>query len=71
MTSFPVRPGKGIPPGEYDVMIEWRRTAGQSRGRPQRGPDILKGRYNDPKRPLLHATAEPKATNLPPFELTD
>jgi hypothetical protein len=63
--------GKGAPPGAYDVLIEWRRVSGQSNGRPQRGPDKLKGRYADPKRPFLHAMVEAKATNLPPFELID
>jgi hypothetical protein len=63
--------GKGAPPGEYDVLIEWKRVTGQGKGRPRRGPDELKGRYADPKRPLLQATVEARPTNLPPFELTD
>jgi hypothetical protein len=63
--------GKGAPPGGYEVLIEWKRVSGQSKGRPQHGPDKLKGRYADPKRPLLHATVEAKATNLPPFELAE
>jgi hypothetical protein len=63
--------GKGAPPGEYDVLITWKRVTGQSKGRPQHGPDKLKGRYADPKHPLLHATVEAKATNLPPFELME
>jgi hypothetical protein len=63
--------GKGAPPGEYDVVIEWKHVSGQSKGRPQHGPDKLKGRYADPKHPLLHATVEAKANNLPPFEVTD
>ena len=63
--------GKGAPPGEYDVLIEWKRVSGQSKGRPQHGPDKLKGRYADPKRPLLHAIVEAKATNLPPVELKE
>ena len=46
-------------------------VGGPSKGRPHQVPDVLKGRYADPKRPLLHATVEAKATNLPPFELTD
>jgi hypothetical protein len=63
--------GQGAPPGEYDVLIEWKRAAGEGQRRAQTGTDRLKGRYADPKRPLLHAvvTAEPNA--LPPFELTD
>jgi hypothetical protein len=70
-------PGKGAPPGAYDVLIEWRRghhvpmVGGPSRGRPHQVPDVLKGRYADAKRPLLHATVEAKATNLSPFELSD
>jgi hypothetical protein len=63
--------GKGAPPGEYDVLIEWKQASGQNKGRPQHGPDILKGRYADPKHPLLHASVEAKANDLPPFELTD
>jgi len=61
--------GKGAPPGDYDVLIEWTRGSGQGQSRPQHGPDKLKGRYADRKRPLLHATVEARATDLPPFEL--
>ncbi len=70
-------PGKGAPPGAYDVLIEWRRghdvplAGGPSKGRAHQVADVLKGRYADPKHPLLHATVEAKATNLPPFELID
>ncbi len=66
-------PGKGTPPGAYDVLIEWKRgiIGDPSKGRPHQAADVLKGRYADPKHPLLHATVEAKATNLPPFELTD
>ena len=62
--------GKGAPPGNYDVLIEWKRVTGPGKPRPQTGPDRLKGRYADPKRPLLHATVEARANHLPPFELT-
>jgi hypothetical protein len=62
--------GKGAPPGQYDVLVEWRQVAGQSKGRPQRGPDKLNGRYADPKHPLLQATVEARTNTLPPFELT-
>jgi hypothetical protein len=61
--------GKGAPPGKYDVLIEWKRVTGQGQGRPRHGPDKLKGRYADPKRPLVHATVAARATNLPPFEV--
>jgi hypothetical protein len=62
--------GKGAPAGEYDVVIEWKQVSGQSKGRPQHGPDKLKGRYADPRRPLLHAVVKADTNNLPPFELT-
>jgi hypothetical protein len=63
--------GKGAPPGDYDVVIQWKQVSGQSKGGPRHGPDKLKGRYADPKRPLLHATVEAKTNNLAPFELSD
>jgi hypothetical protein len=61
--------GKGAPPGEYDVVIEWKEVSGTSKDRPQHGPDILNGRYANPKHPLLHATVEANTNDLPPFEL--
>jgi hypothetical protein len=63
--------GKGAPPGEYDVVIEWKPISGQGKGRRLRGPDRLNGRYADPKNPLLHATVAAKANHLAPFELTE
>jgi hypothetical protein len=63
--------GKGAPPGEYNVLIEWKRITGQSKGRPRRSRDELNGRYADPQHPLLHATIEARPTSLSPFELTD
>ncbi|OWK38278.1 hypothetical protein [Fimbriiglobus ruber] len=62
--------GKGAPPGEYDIVIEWKPVTGQSKGRPQHGADKLKGRYADPKRPLLSASIKTEINNLPAFELT-
>jgi hypothetical protein len=63
--------GKGAPPGEYDILIEWKPATGQQRGRPERRLDKLQGRYADRKNPLMHATIEAKANHLPPFDLTD
>jgi hypothetical protein len=63
--------GKGAPPGEYDVLIEWKQRSTQGRGRGQHLPDKLEGRYADPKRPRLHATVKPEANSLPPFELAE
>jgi len=63
--------GSGAPPGDYDVLIEWKRVTGQSKGRPQHGADKLKGRYADPRRPLVRAVVKAETNVLPPFELTD
>jgi len=62
--------GIGAPPGDYDVVIEWKPVSGQKAGRPERGPDKLNGRYADPKRPLLQATVKAERNELPPFALT-
>ena len=62
-------PGKGAPPGEYAVVIEWKPVSGQSQGRPQRGPDKLKGRYANPKAALIHVTLRAQRNELAPFEL--
>jgi hypothetical protein len=63
--------GKGAPPGEYDVLIEWKRVSCQSKGRPQHGPDKLKGRYADPKHPRFHVVIKAEGNELGPFDLTD
>jgi hypothetical protein len=63
--------GKGVPPGEYDVLIEWKQVTGQSKGRPQQGPDKLKGRYADPKHPRFHVVIKAERNELAPFDLTD
>jgi hypothetical protein len=63
--------GKGAPPGDYDVLIEWKQGPNGGKGRARTMPDKLKGRYADPRRPLLHATLKAEANHLPPFELTD
>jgi hypothetical protein len=63
--------GKGAPPGEYDVAIEWKQVSGQGKGRPERGLDRLEGRYSDPKRPRLQATIKAERNELAPFVLTE
>jgi hypothetical protein len=63
--------GAGAPPGEYDVLIEWKQGPNRGKGRTQTMPDKLKGRYADPNRPLFHVTIKPGPNTLPPFELTD
>ncbi len=63
--------GRGAPPGNYDVGLEWKPIVGQRNGNPQRGPDRFGGRYSDPRRSTLHAVVAARTNNLPPFELTD
>ncbi len=62
--------GKGAPPGEYAVVIEWKQGSGPGAGR-RRGPDLLGRRYADPKNPRLHAEIKAGTNDLPPFELKD
>jgi hypothetical protein len=61
--------GKGAPVGDYDVVIEWKQPSNQGKGVANHATDKLRGRYADPKRPLLHAKVEAKTNLLPRFEL--
>lgn len=63
--------GKGAPPGEYDVLITWRRAVTPNKGQAEKAPDWFRGRYADPKHPLFHATLKAETNILPQFELTD
>jgi hypothetical protein len=63
--------GAGALPGHYAVLVEWKEGAGKVRGRSPglNAPDRLRSRYMNPNKPLLTATVEAKANNLPTFEL--
>ena len=61
--------GAGAPPGEYDVLIEWKQDRNQPKGLAAGAHDRLRGRYADPKSPRLHATVNAETNSLPPFEL--
>jgi hypothetical protein len=77
--------GSGAPPGNYNVLIEWRDRAentavpvksnGKSdlvkRSRIHAGPDRLKGRYFNVSTPLLKAEVKPGQNPVLAFELTD
>jgi hypothetical protein len=63
--------GAGAPPGEYDVLIEWKHNPNQAKGLAQKGRDRLNGQYADPERPQLHAVVKAETNHLAPFELTD
>jgi hypothetical protein len=63
--------GSGARPGSYAVLIEWKKGAGQFRGRgPGLGsPDRFNGRFMDPKRPVFRTEVKPDKNHLPAFEL--
>jgi hypothetical protein len=63
--------GQGAPPGEYDVLIEWKDLPRRGNGRARTKPDKLKGRYADPAHPRFHASVKAESNHPPPFELTD
>ena len=63
--------GEGAPPGEYDVLIEWKHDLKQPKGLNRKGHDRLKGRYADPAHPRLHAVVKAETNHLAPFEVTD
>jgi hypothetical protein len=60
--------GKGAPAGDYDVAVEWKQRS-IPRGGTGRTDDKLKGRYADPRHPLLHAKVEAEANQLSSFDL--
>ncbi len=76
--------GNGCPPGKYTVLVEWRDSSGdgvttvkrgkstvRKRSKIHSGPDRLKGRYLDVKKPLLHAEVLAQSNTLAPFQLED
>jgi hypothetical protein len=63
--------GPGAPAGQYDVLITWKPRSNHGRGFAEPLADRLKGRYADPKHPLLRAVIAAGTNDLPPFELTD
>jgi hypothetical protein len=63
--------GKGVPAGEYDVLIQWKQDVKHPKGLARNGQDRLNGRYADLKRPRLHAVVKAEVNHLPPLELTD
>jgi hypothetical protein len=63
--------GKGAPPGEYDVAIEWKEIPGSKKRRSRGRPDKLNGRYADPRKPRFHATVKEESNHLAPFDLTE
>jgi hypothetical protein len=63
--------GKGAPPGEYDVLIQWMRDFNPAKGLAHKGRDRFKGRYADPKHPRLHAVVNAGPNNLFSFDLAD
>jgi len=65
--------GNGAPPGEYDVLIEWKYDPKMTRtgSNTKLPPDRLQGRLADPKHPRFHVTIKAQRNDLAPFELTE
>jgi hypothetical protein len=70
----------GIAPGDYLVTITWPGKPTPSAAPKGLGgmdderattTDRLRGRYSDPQQSGLKVTIEPRAYDLPPFELTN
>ena len=63
--------GNGALPGEYVVLIEWKKGAGKVRGRSPAltTPDRLRGGYMNPNRSPFQVEVKTKHNHLPPFEL--
>jgi hypothetical protein len=63
--------GAGALPGAYAVLIEWKKGAGELRGRGPglASPDRFQGRYMDPNNPVFQAEVKAEKNQLPPFEL--
>ena len=63
--------GAGARPGAYAVLIEWKKGAGELRGRGPGldSPDRFKGRFMDPNNPVFQAEVKAENNQLPPFEL--
>jgi hypothetical protein len=67
--------GKGAPPGEYLILVRWKhdptlppaRSPKESASR----PDRLKGRYDDPKHPLLRTVVRAESNVVPTIQLQD
>jgi len=66
LTSYAA--GDGAPEGEYAVTVTWRTNSPE--GDPI-GPDRLKGKFADPKKPVGRVTVRAGENTLGPFELKE
>jgi len=64
LTSY--QSGDGAPAGDYDVTVSWRTASPEGEAI---GPDRLKGKYANPKKPLCRATVREGENRLEPFHL--
>jgi hypothetical protein len=58
--------GDGAPAGSYALTVKW---PAPPRPTQETGPDRLKGRYADPKRPARRITVHPSDNDLETIEL--
>ncbi|AWM36577.1 hypothetical protein GobsT_56090 [Gemmata obscuriglobus] len=63
-----LQPGDGLPPGEYAVTVIWP-TYHPGGDQEIEGPDRLKWRYNEVRRPATKVVVAERQTELPPLEL--
>ena len=63
--------GAGARPGDYAVLIEWKKAAGVQRGRSPGldAPDRFQGRFMNINNPVFQAEVKAEKNQLPPFEL--
>jgi hypothetical protein len=48
----------GLPEGEYVVTVRWRKWIVEMNEEREHGPDLLSGKYSDPKTSTLRATVK-------------
>lgn len=62
-------PGDGAPAGEYAVTILWPKPPASPLADPDMGPDLLEGRYADPKSSPFKVVVRESDNVLEPFHL--
>lgn len=66
--AFTFQRDDGVPAGDYAVTVVLPQYSENDDDDP--GPDLLEGRYADPKSSKLNVRIQPNESELPPFSLT-